>query len=68
MAASLTFSRGDVRRLLGLARIADVARLIDQKTLVVSAYTPEGRPLFGVEAIQHAAAVVLAERAREAVK
>jgi hypothetical protein len=56
MAPLVTFTKFDVVRLLALARARDVDRLVDDRILTVSAYTPEGRPLFDAESVRRAAA------------
>jgi len=54
----ITFTRGDVKRLLNLPSTDAVETLIQAKVLTIHGYTRVGRPLFTAEAIQIAAAHV----------
>jgi hypothetical protein len=53
--AEITFNGPDVRKILDLPNARAVRDLIDARVLRVTAYTPRGRPLFGVSSVRRAA-------------
>ncbi len=60
----VTFSRSDVRKLLGLRDAAAVEALIKERRLEVIAYTVRGLPLFTADAVLRVAEEMVAPETR----